>query len=240
MIPVIYENNEIMIVNKPAGISSQGGERVSRSLDEMLSLQTGRKIFLVHRLDKETSGLMIVAKDSSSAAKWIRLIAQNAVKKEYTAVCFGAPTLNNREIQSGMISLPILKNGKFQSAKTSFSVKKSVLLACPKEGGGAADLKKGDIFLKHGEKQIRFSIINFVLLTGRTHQIRIHAAKSGFPVAGDDKYGDFYLNKLAKKHFFVKGLQLAATKLTLNVKGKSPLEFKIEPEENMRSVLNLL
>ena len=88
-IPIIYENNEILIVNKRAGLAVQGGEGVKNPLDSLLSEQLGAKVYPVHRLDKETSGLLVVAKTSAAAHLWTGIIASGQVKKEYQALCFG-------------------------------------------------------------------------------------------------------------------------------------------------------
>ena len=77
-IPVLYENEEILVINKPAGLAVQGGNGISHSLDKDFSQILGYKIFLVHRLDRDTSGLMIVAKSAFAANKWTKLIGSNA------------------------------------------------------------------------------------------------------------------------------------------------------------------
>ena len=74
MIPIIYENNEIFIIDKPAGLAVQGGQGVVHSVDRDFAEQTGQKVYLVHRLDKDTSGLMVVAKNPAAAVKWTKLI----------------------------------------------------------------------------------------------------------------------------------------------------------------------
>ena len=73
MIPIIYENDEIYIINKPAGLAVQGGQGVTHSLDVEFPKQVGSKVHLVHRLDKDTSGLMIVAKNPAAAGKWTKI-----------------------------------------------------------------------------------------------------------------------------------------------------------------------
>ena len=90
IIPIIYENSEIFIINKKAGMPVQGGEKILHSLDTELAKQTGQKVYLVHRLDKETSGLMIAAKNPAAANKWTKLIGSKEVKKEYIAICIGS------------------------------------------------------------------------------------------------------------------------------------------------------
>lgn len=80
-ISVIYENDEIILVNKEAGVSVQGGAGIAHPLDEELPKQLGCRIHLVHRLDKETAGILIVAKNPSAAAKWTKLIQTEQVQK---------------------------------------------------------------------------------------------------------------------------------------------------------------
>ena len=89
MIPIIYENDEIIIINKPAGLAVQGGQGVVHSVDRDFAEQVGYKIYLVHRLDKDTAGLMVVAKNPVAAGKWTKLIGSKIVKKEYVALCVG-------------------------------------------------------------------------------------------------------------------------------------------------------
>ena len=98
VLPILFENDEILIINKRAGLAVQGGEKVSHSVDELLAKQIGQKVYPVHRLDKDTSGILVVAKSSSAAGKWTQLIASGSVKKQYTAFCLGIPggfSINN-------------------------------------------------------------------------------------------------------------------------------------------------
>ena len=89
LVPIIYENDEILVINKPCGLAVQGGQGVKNSLDVLLPAQLGYTVYLVHRLDKETSGLMVVAKSSQAANKWISLLTSGEVRKEYIALCGG-------------------------------------------------------------------------------------------------------------------------------------------------------
>ena len=82
-IPIIYQNPEIFIINKKSGMPVQGGEKIAHPLDEELAKQVGQKVYLVHRLDKDTEGLMIVAKTPAAASKWTKLIG----KRIYSCVC---------------------------------------------------------------------------------------------------------------------------------------------------------
>ena len=224
-IPVLFEDDEIFVINKPAGVAVQGGEGIAHPLDEEFSKQVGFKVHLVHRLDKETCGLMVVAKNPKAASKWIELIASKQVKKEYTAVCFGEPLINGKKQKTGTISGSVIKkNGKNereQSAVTNFTVEEVKTVEIP-------------VFSDNPEEDasklipLTFSKIHLKLGTGRMHQIRIHLSSVGAPICGDDKHGNFKLNKLAKKHLKIKNLLLCSQKLTIPTAGGKTKTFEID------------
>ena len=194
LIPIVYEDQEIILINKRAGLASQGGSGVSHSVDDDLAAQAGQKIYLCHRLDKETSGLLLCAKTPSAANKWSRLVGQKAAKKEYLALSFGTP-----KNASGKITLPIRDRGLEKDALTYYKLQKT--FSPPESSLGP------------------LSLISLELGTGRTHQIRIHLAQSALPIVGDDKHGDFKLNKAAKRELGIKRLCLCAYRLTLPLAG---------------------
>lgn len=200
LIDILYEDNEIYVINKSAGLSVQGGANISHSLDVDFARQTGQKVFLVHRLDKDTSGLMIVAKTSSAASKWTKLIAGKEIKKEYLALCTG--TLKEKK---GVICEDIEQHGQIKQAITNFIVEKEWNEKIEDENTGPLELK--------------LCLVRLILDTGRMHQIRIHLAKKGCPIAGDDLHGNFKANKLLKKALKIKRLQLASVRLSI------PLNF---------------
>ena len=224
-IPILFEDDEIFVINKPAGVAVQGGEGIAHPLDEEFSKQVGFKVHLVHRLDKETCGLMVVAKNPKAASKWIELIASKQVKKEYTAVCFGEPLINGKKQKTGTISGSVIKkNGKNereQSAVTNFTVEEVKTVEIP-------------VFSDNPEEDasklipLTFSKIHLKLGTGRMHQIRIHLSSVGAPICGDDKHGNFKLNKLAKKHLKIKNLLLCSQKLTIPTAGGKTKTFEID------------
>lgn len=222
-IEIVYENEEILVVNKLAGISVQGGEGIAHPLDKELSIQLGYKVFLVHRLDKETSGLLVVAKSSVAASKWISLIASKQVKKEYTAICFDYPVVNGKKSAKGVITDNVIKSGRELSANTFFEV-----------------LKNGNIELSEelGEKQtLNFSVIHLTLGTGRMHQIRIHLSKSSCPIVGDDKHGNFKFNKKSRK-LFGKKMMLCSNKLTIKSADGNDIVLTIPLPDYMNKVIN--
>lgn len=179
---IIFENDEILLVNKEAGVSVQGGAGIAHPLDAELSIQLGYKIFLVHRLDKETSGILVVAKNAQAAAKWTNLISGGKVKKEYVAVCFGIPIVNGKKCYSGVLEGTVEAHGRTQNAKTFFKVE-----------------SVWNVKLPETKEDLELSFLKLALGTGRMHQIRIQLAKASCPIAGDDKHGDFKKNKLARK-----------------------------------------
>lgn len=211
-IPVVFENDEILVINKPQGIAVQGGKDIRNPLDKILPEILGFPVFLVHRLDKETSGLMIVAKSPSAAKKWTNLIGGKLVKKEYTALCVGRFSK-----KQGTIRENIIQHGSEKNAVTHFKV-----------------ISEKEIELTDGENGNEKTILSKVLLeleTGRMHQIRIHLSKEGNPIAGDDRHGNFRINRMLKKNPGIKSLMLCATRLVIPAE-KKPVEISIEVPES--------
>ncbi len=120
-IPVLYDDDDILVVNKPSGVAVQGGEGVTVSILDILARQTGSSIYPVHRLDKDTAGILVVAKSSRAASEYAKYIAGGALVKEYRAVCFGVP-----DRKSGRITVPAGRAGDEKPAETSFRVESSV------------------------------------------------------------------------------------------------------------------
>ncbi|MCQ2573157.1 MAG: RluA family pseudouridine synthase [Treponema sp.] len=212
-VPVLYENEEIYIINKPSGVAVQGGSGISHPLDEEFAKQVGQKVHLVHRLDKDTAGLMIVAKTPQAASKWTKLISSKQVQKTYTAYCFGS--LSKKK---GVINDTVIQHGENKVAVTNYQV-----------------LEEFDVSVvtqsEEGEKSqnIKVSKISLELQTGRMHQIRIHLSKNNCPIIGDDTHGNFKLNKLFKKVYKIKNLQLYSTRLAVPIDGKNKV-FEIEDD----------
>ena len=185
---ILYEDNSIIIINKPAGLAVQGGEKVKISLDKILSEIRTPPPLLVHRLDKDTSGVLLVAKDRKAAGIFSHLLNSSLSAKQYIAVCSGCPAKNE-----GSITQELLVHGSMKKSETRYKVIKS------------GKLSNDD-----------FSILELELGTGRMHQIRRHLAMIGNPVLGDDKYGNFSLNKKLHKTNGLKHLLLHASCLKVN------------------------
>jgi 23S rRNA pseudouridine955/2504/2580 synthase len=113
-IPVLYEDQDIFVVNKPSGIAVQGGEGISVSVPDILERQSGAKVYPVHRLDRDTAGILVVARNSRAASEYTAYFAGRGIEKKYRAVCFGSPGTNS----SGIIKLPAGRAGNEKPAET--------------------------------------------------------------------------------------------------------------------------
>jgi len=185
-IEILYEDDFSLIINKPAGLAVQGGKEVKTSLDQILAEIRSPAPLLVHRLDKDTSGVLLAAKGREAAARFSRLLTGKKTQKKYIAVCAGCP--KNSE---GRLSADLLVHGSLKKSETRYKVIKSEKLP----------------------SGVEFSVLELELGTGRMHQIRRHLAMSGNPVLCDDKYGDFSLNKKLRKEIGLKRMLLHAHRL---------------------------
>lgn len=183
--PVLFEDEHLIAVDKPAGVAVHGGSGVSFGVIEQLrqARPSARFLELVHRLDRETSGILLVAKRRSALTGLQDQFRDRETGKTYLALAIGAWPANKK-----VIDLPLhkylLADGERRVrvvAKDDPDGMRSVTLA------------------KVAEKLSGFSLLEVTIKTGRTHQIRVHLASQGHPIAGDDKYGDFELNKTLQK-----------------------------------------
>jgi 23S rRNA pseudouridine955/2504/2580 synthase len=199
-IEILYEDDGCLVINKPAGLAVQGGVGISISLDSLLARTYSPRPLLVHRLDRDTSGVMLVLKNKTAAAHYSRLIGEGAASKQYLAVCAGTP-----EPGAGVIRMDIEVRGKRKSAETRYTVLYTARLPLPVGGPSPLPESRSGIF----------SVLELELASGRMHQIRRHMALAGTPILGDDKYGDFSLNKALAKTMKLKRLLLHAFRLRI-------------------------
>ena len=166
---LIIDNNENFIVlNKESGIAVQGGTKSKKNLIDIFSkskIFENSKPYSVHRLDKDTSGVLLVARTEKFRNYFIQQMQERNVKKEYTAVVVGS-TLGSFSIED-----PI---GRDKFNRTKMSIR--------------ADGKEARTFIKLNERINNYSVLDVSIETGRTHQIRVHLSSKKLPIVGDKTY----------------------------------------------------
>jgi 23S rRNA pseudouridine955/2504/2580 synthase len=180
-IKVLHEDDVLLVLDKPAGVAVHGGSGVSFGVVEQLRQSRPQAPFLelVHRLDRDTSGVLLLAKKRSALTALHEQLRNGRVQKFYLALVCG-----KWRNASQSVKLPLNKY-VLASGERRVSV--------DKEGVPSHTVFR----LRQSWRE--FSLLEAQLKTGRTHQIRVHLAHLGFPIAGDDKYGDFARNKLLAK-----------------------------------------
>ena len=179
--PIIYEDDALVAVNKPAGVAVHGGSGVSFGVIEQMRNARPQAKFLelVHRLDRETSGVLLLAKKRSALTAMHEIMREGNSDKRYLTLVLGQ-WKNARQ----HVKLPLHKYDTPQGEKR----------VMVREDGQASHT----VFALQ-KSWPEYSLLEAQLKTGRTHQIRVHLAHLGFPIAGDDKYGDFARNKALMK-----------------------------------------
>ncbi len=180
--PVVYEDEALLVIDKPSGVAVHGGSGVSFGVIEQLrkARPEARYLELVHRLDRDTSGLLMIAKKRSALVKLHEMIRNDVPQKRYFALGLGAWPQAERHVK-----LPLHKwdtpNGE-----------KRVRV---EEGGQYAHT-----IFSIEQRFADFTLVEAWLKTGRTHQIRVHMQAMGCPIAGDERYGDFTANRDLARH----------------------------------------
>lgn len=209
-----YEDDALLVVDKPAGVAVHGGSGVSFGVIEQLrrARPQAKLLELAHRLDRETSGLLVVAKKRSALTKLHDQFRGGDISKRYLALVKGRWQNAVQHVREPLFKY-LLPDGERRvrvdpEGKVAHSIVRRV---CGWEN---------------------FSLVEVELKTGRTHQIRVHLAHLGFPIAGDDKYGDFALNRELQKAG-LKRMFLHAAKLSLPhplTEERLTLEAALPPE----------
>lgn len=192
----VYEDDCLLVVDKPSGMAVHGGSGVSFGVIEQLRRQRPQARFLelAHRLDRETSGLLLIAKRRSALTALHEMFRAGRIEKRYLALVRGRWREPLRHVRLALNKY--LTEGGERRVSVS-------------EGGKAAHS-----IVRLLARWENFSLVEVELETGRTHQIRVHLAHLGFPLCGDDKYGDFVLNKALQKQGLGR-MFLHAAKLSL-------------------------
>ena len=224
-VPILLEDEALIALDKPAGLAVHGGSGIKAGLIEQLRASRPGAPFLelVHRLDRDTSGVLLVAKQRKALVALHRALAEGRAQKRYFTLVKGywgrsaATTLQfplHRFVAAdGERRVRVQADGQLASTR--------IHLVRHLDCAGIEGMPP------------RLSLLECELLTGRTHQIRVHLAQAGFPILGDQKYGDFTLNKLlhkaGHKRMFLHAFQLQAVHPTsgepLRVQSPLPDEF---------------
>lgn len=217
---ILFEDEGLLVIDKPAGLAVHGGSGVSLGLIEALRVMRPQAKFLelVHRLDRDTSGCIMVAKKRSALLTLHSALRSDGVDKRYLALAVGAwppqrkrveAPLEKNTLRSGERVVRVSTGGK--AAVTEFAVLEAFSMA---------------------------TLVEAAPITGRTHQIRVHAQYAGHPLAGDEKYGDNATN-VRFRELGLKRLFLHAHTLAFEWQGsRMQLQAKLHPE--LQSFLDIL
>jgi 23S rRNA pseudouridine955/2504/2580 synthase len=218
---VIYQDDEVLILDKPAGLAVQGGSKLRRNLDAMLDalqFDAVERPRLVHRLDKDTSGVLVLARTVGAAAFLTKAFRTGDIRKIYWAIVVGAP----KPVQ-GTIDLPLAKkpvNGRERMAPS-------------RDTGKAA---RTDYRVVDTARKLTWLALE--PWTGRTHQLRAHCAALGTPILGDGKYGG--AAAFVTGMDMGRGLHLLARSIRLRLPSGSDLEIEASLPDHMGKTWSLL
>jgi 23S rRNA pseudouridine955/2504/2580 synthase len=191
--PILFEDEFLLAIDKPAGVAVHGGSGVSFGIIEQLRMARPEADFLelVHRLDRETSGILLIAKRRMALKLLQEQFRERETDKVYLALVSGDWPANKRVIDKALHKY-LLENGE-----------RRVKIVANEHPDGMRSVTlvkvKAAIPGNLASSGVPFTLLEVTIKTGRTHQIRVHLAGEGHPIAGDDKYGDFELNKALQK-----------------------------------------
>ncbi len=222
---IVYEDDRLLALNKPSGVASHGGSGISHGAIETLrALRPGQNLELVHRLDRETSGLLMVAKKRSALTELQALLREDhgaGLTKRYLTLLVGRMPDGTMTVDAPL--LVGLRQGGERHVQVNPGGKRSIshFKVLERRGG-------------HSYCEVRIE-------TGRTHQIRVHAQHIGHPVAGDDKYGDEAVNKRLREQIGLKRLFLHAASLEFALDGgRTPYLLNAPLAEELAAALDRL
>ncbi|HBK55038.1 MAG TPA: 23S rRNA pseudouridine(955/2504/2580) synthase [Xanthomonadales bacterium] len=198
---IVFEDDQLLVLNKPSGLASHGGSGIRHGAIELLrALRPSQSLELVHRLDRDTSGLLLIAKKRAALTSLQALMRESdGIEKRYLTLLVGRLPGGSMEVD-----LP-LRKATLQGGERMVRV----------DDQGKASYTRFALLERRGGH----TFCEATIATGRTHQIRVHAAHIGLPVAGDDKYGDREANRKLRERAGLKRLFLHAARLEFSLDG---------------------
>ncbi|WP_269914462.1 RluA family pseudouridine synthase [Acinetobacter sp. HY1485] len=186
---IVYEDEGLLVINKPSGIAVHGGSGVAYGLIEALRVATGKKYLeLIHRIDRDTSGLVMISKKRSTLKHLQDLLREHKIQKTYAAIVKGQISLDEQRIDAPLLRYE-LANGERRVRV-------------------AKDGKPSQTIFKVAERFKQATLVHASPLSGRTHQIRVHGLSIGHPLVGDDKYGHQTPTKVQARRLCLHALRL--------------------------------
>ncbi|MEI7511507.1 MAG: RluA family pseudouridine synthase [Candidatus Peregrinibacteria bacterium] len=229
---VLYEDDDVLIINKSSGICVHPDHaHQSKTIVNAALFYCGKSLSgiggvlrpgIVHRLDKDTSGVLLIAKNDMAHRHFAKEMAERRAKKEYRTLVFGK--LKNAE---GSVEAPIARDERDRKkmAVSNASHAKPALT---------------HFFLQEVFQDPLVSLLRVHIVTGRTHQIRVHLSSIGFPVVGDETYGNETMNKQFQKDFPLKRIFLHAERLEIAFPNGERKEFYAPLPEDLEKTVNML
>ncbi|EAR23551.1 ribosomal large subunit pseudouridine synthase C [Nitrococcus mobilis Nb-231] len=217
---ILYENEQLLILDKPSGLAVHGGSGLAYGVIEAIRARRPGTLplDLAHRLDRDTSGCLIIAKRRETLRQIHALMRSNRVEKRYLALLRG-------KLASAMrVEAPLERRpgqGLLQPVQVSIGGRQALTVFHPIE------------------RHRGWTLVDVMLHTGRMHQIRVHAAYSGYPVAGDARYGDPQANRTLRR-FGLRRLFLHASRVAFALPGQDKLVVQAALSEELAAVLQYL
>jgi 23S rRNA pseudouridine955/2504/2580 synthase len=232
---IIHEDDQILVINKPAGVAVHAGDEGKNEItlmDQVLKYlnynETVFKPYLAHRLDRDTSGILIIGKTKPALEYFFKTFKNNQVQKTYLALVLG-----KMKKKTDLIDLPILKKDRgIQKSQIDLEYGKTAqteykVLDCQE--------------IKFDQQTYDVSLLELKLHTGRTHQIRVHLQAINHPIIGDRQYGEWEINKIFKNKFSLKRQFLHAYSLIFNHPlSAEKISLKAELSEDLSAILSKL